>query len=130
ILLAEDNPVNQKLAVRILNKLGYQHIEVAQNGLEALEKLSKRFYEVILMDMQMPEMDGLEATKMIRLKEERQPIIIAMTANAMQGDRDLCLQVGMNEYLTKPIKLEALMSALEKASESFRLAAGITQDKS
>jgi signal transduction histidine kinase/DNA-binding response OmpR family regulator len=124
ILLAEDNPVNQKLAVRILNKLGYQHIEVAQNGLETLERLSKRFYEVILMDMQMPEMDGLEATKMIRLSEQQQPIIIAMTANAMQGDRDLCLQVGMNEYLTKPIKLEALMSALEKASESFRFVAG------
>jgi CheY-like chemotaxis protein len=130
ILLAEDNPVNQKLAVRILNKLGYQHIEVAQNGLETLERLSKRFYEVILMDMQMPEMDGLEATKMIRLNEQQQPIIIAMTANAMQGDRDLCLQVGMNEYLTKPIKLEALMSALEKASESFRFVPGTTQDKS
>ncbi len=130
ILLAEDNPVNQKLAVRILNKLGYQHIAVAQNGLETLEKLSKRFYEVILMDMQMPEMDGLEATKMIRLKEQQQPIIIAMTANAMQGDRDLCLQAGMNEYLTKPVKLEVLMSALEKAAESFRLVAEVAQGKS
>jgi CheY-like chemotaxis protein len=103
---------------------------VAVNGLEALEKLNRQFYEVILMDMQMPEMDGLEATRMIRLKPEQQPIIIAMTANAMQGDRDLCLQVGMNEYLTKPIKLEALMGALEKASESFRLVGGFTQGNS
>lgn len=122
ILLAEDNLVNQKLAIRILNKLGYQHIEVAQNGLEAVEKLKAQFYEVILMDMQMPEMDGLEATRTIRKQASKQPVIIAMTANAMQGDRDLCLQVGMNEYLTKPIKLEALMTALEEASESFKLA--------
>jgi signal transduction histidine kinase/CheY-like chemotaxis protein/ligand-binding sensor domain-containing protein len=120
ILLAEDNLVNQKLAVRILNKLGYEDIEVAQNGLEATEKLKARFYQVILMDMQMPEMDGLEATRVIRQQSSRQPIIIAMTANAMPGDRDLCLQVGMNEYLTKPIKLEALMSALEKASIDSR----------
>ena len=74
----------------------------------------------------MPEMDGLEATKTIRSKAEQQPIIIAMTANAMQADRDACLQVGMNEYLTKPIKLEALMKALEKASESFRLVTGLS----
>lgn len=120
IMLAEDNAVNQKLAIRILNKLGYINIEVANNGLEATEKLATQFYEVILMDMQMPEMDGLEATKIIRRKPSRQPIIIAMTANAMQGDRDLCLQVGMDEYLTKPIKLEALMDALEKAAESTK----------
>jgi CheY-like chemotaxis protein len=120
ILLAEDNLVNQKLAVRILNKLGYENIEVAQNGLEATEKLKARFYEVVLMDMQMPEMDGLEATKVIRQQNSRQPIIIAMTANAMPGDREQCLEVGMNEYLTKPIKLEALMSALENASLASR----------
>ncbi len=130
ILLAEDNLVNQKLAIRILNKLGYKHIEVAQNGLEAVEKFAAQFYEVILMDMQMPEMDGLEATKTIRKKQGQQPIIIAMTANAMQGDRDLCLQVGMNEYLTKPIKLEVLMSALEKAADAIRLVPGIFPYKS
>jgi CheY-like chemotaxis protein len=130
ILLAEDNPINQKLAIRILNKLGYQHIEVAHNGLEATQKLSANFYEVVLMDMQMPEMDGLEATKLIRLRPTQQPIIIAMTANAMQADRDQCMDAGMNEFVTKPIKLEALMSALEKASEAFKLVTGHSNGKS
>jgi signal transduction histidine kinase/ligand-binding sensor domain-containing protein/DNA-binding response OmpR family regulator len=130
ILLAEDNAVNQKLAIRILNKLGYENIDLAQNGLEAIEKLRDRFYEVILMDMQMPEMDGLEATKAIREQQGRQPIIIAMTANAMQGDRDLCLQVGMNEYLTKPIKLDALVDALQMASLSSKGISGTSKDNS
>lgn len=120
ILLAEDNAVNQMLAIRILNKLGYDNIDLALNGVEAIEKFKNRFYDVILMDMQMPEMDGLEATKAIREQAERQPIIIAMTANAMQGDRDLCLQAGMNEYLTKPIKLDALMNALQEAALSSK----------
>src|SRR5688500_6397410 len=87
--LAADNLVNQKLALRILNKLGYQNIEVAQNGLEAVQKLKAHFYEVILMDMQMPEMDGLEATRVIRKQPAQQPIIIAMTANAMQSDKEM-----------------------------------------
>lgn len=123
IMLAEDNLVNQKLAIRILNKLGYHHIEVAQNGLEAIEKLKVQFYELILMDMQMPEMDGLEATRRIREHFSQQPIIVAMTANALQSDRELCLQAGMNEYLTKPIKLELLMNALQTAAESYKLVA-------
>jgi signal transduction histidine kinase/ligand-binding sensor domain-containing protein/DNA-binding response OmpR family regulator len=129
ILLAEDNPINQKLAIRILNKLGYKDIEVAQNGAEAVQKLKAKFYEVILMDMQMPEMDGLEATRQIRLHAEQQPTIIAMTANAMQADRDQCMQAGMNEFVTKPIKLEVLMSALEKASEASRLVTGQSTGK-
>jgi signal transduction histidine kinase/ligand-binding sensor domain-containing protein/CheY-like chemotaxis protein len=116
ILLAEDNPVNQKLAVRVLNKLGYTDIEVALNGLEAIEKLQQKFCELILMDMQMPKMDGLEATRLIRSNAKQQPVIIALTANAMQSDRDLCLQAGMNEYLTKPLKPELLMEELRKAS--------------
>jgi CheY-like chemotaxis protein len=111
------------LAIRILNKLGYHHIEVAQNGLEAIEKLKVQFYELILMDMQMPEMDGLEATRRIREHFSQQPIIVAMTANALQSDRELCLQAGMNEYLTKPIKLELLMNALQTAAESYKLVA-------
>jgi CheY-like chemotaxis protein len=129
ILLAEDNLVNQKLALRILNKLGYQNIEVALNGVEAVEKLKANFFEVILMDMQMPEMDGLEATRLIRKQPGQQPIIIAMTANAMQSDKDMCLQAGMNEFLTKPIKLEALMSALEIASESYRAVTDLLASK-
>lgn len=120
ILMAEDNPVNQKLTVRVLNKLGYQNIAVAQNGLEAIEKFDEQFYDVILMDVQMPEMDGLEATRMIRMKQYIQPVIISMTANAMQGDKEACLQAGMDDYISKPIKLEELVNALRKASETLK----------
>ncbi|MEO7991302.1 MAG: two-component regulator propeller domain-containing protein [Chryseolinea sp.] len=114
ILIAEDNPINQKLAIRVLNKLGYQQIEVAQNGLEAVEKFNESFYDVILMDVQMPEMDGLEATRMIRLKHHLQPVIISMTANAMQGDQEECIKAGMDDYISKPIKLEIVVNLLEK----------------
>jgi CheY-like chemotaxis protein len=114
ILIAEDNPVNQKLTTRILSKLGYTDVAVANNGLEALEKFDDEFFDVILMDVQMPEMDGLEATRMIRLKRYHQPIIISMTANAMQGDRDECMKAGMDDYVSKPVKLEALVAVLEK----------------
>jgi CheY-like chemotaxis protein len=114
ILVAEDNPVNQKLTLRILSKLGYANVDLAHNGLEAVEKFDEKFFDVILMDVQMPEMDGLEATRLIRTKRYHQPIIISMTANAMQGDRELCLQAGMNDYVSKPVKLEALVSVLEK----------------
>ncbi|MEO5978042.1 MAG: response regulator [Chryseolinea sp.] len=114
ILVAEDNPVNQKLTLRVLNKLGYEQIVVAQNGLEVVEKFNEQFYDVILMDVQMPKMDGLEATRMIRLKQYHQPVIISMTANAMQGDREECMKAGMDDYISKPVKLEALVSVLEK----------------
>ncbi len=114
ILLADDNPINQKLAVRVLNKLGYQKIEVAQNGLEVMEKFDEQFYDVILMDVQMPEMDGLEATRLIRSKHYHQPIIISMTANAMPEDKEACLKAGMDDYISKPVKLEILVSLLEK----------------
>jgi CheY-like chemotaxis protein len=114
ILIAEDNAVNQKLALRMLDKLGYHNIEVAQNGLETVQKFSSEFYEVILMDVQMPEMDGLEATRRIRAMTGRQPVIIAMTANAMQGDREICLRAGMDDYVSKPVKLEIAVNVLEK----------------
>ncbi len=120
ILLAEDNIVNQKLTMRVLSKLGYKNVEVAQNGLEAIEKFNDQFYEVILMDVQMPEMDGLEATRLIRQKQYQQPIIISMTANAMQDDKDKCIQAGMDAYISKPINLDELVSALIRASESFK----------
>ncbi|MES2733191.1 MAG: two-component regulator propeller domain-containing protein, partial [Bacteroidota bacterium] len=115
ILLAEDNLINQKLAVKILHKLGYQP-NVALNGVEVMEILKHQNYDVILMDMQMPEMDGLEATRLIRQGQLPQPLIIAMTANAMQGDREECLQAGMDDYISKPIRLESLLNALEKAA--------------
>jgi CheY-like chemotaxis protein len=116
ILLAEDNLINQKLAVRVLNKLGYEP-ELANNGVEVLEKVSQQTYEVILMDVQMPEMDGLEATRLLRQSYPGSGlVIIAMTANAMQGDKEDCLSAGMNDYLSKPLKLETLMSLLEKTA--------------
>ncbi len=113
ILVAEDNPVNQKWIKKILSKIGYQ-CEMAENGKAVMEKVSLENFDLILMDVQMPEMDGLEATRMIRLCLETQPVIIAMTANAMQGDRDECIQSGMNDYISKPVELNVLLNMLEK----------------
>jgi len=121
ILIAEDNAVNQKLALRVLNKLGYQNIDLAQNGLEAIEKLANEFYEVILMDVQMPEMDGLEATRRIRAMAGKYPVIIAMTANAMQGDREECLHAGMDDYISKPIRLDEIVNVLERWALEIRV---------
>ena len=112
ILLAEDNLINQKLALRVLTKLGYQP-DLATNGKEAIEMLESRNYQLILMDVLMPEMDGLEATKYIRKSHTHQPVIIAMTANALPEDRAVCLQAGMNDYITKPINLEVLVKILQ-----------------
>jgi signal transduction histidine kinase/CheY-like chemotaxis protein len=115
ILLAEDNQVNQKLALRILEQMGYR-ADVASNGLEAIESIERQSYDVILMDVQMPEMDGLDATRNIRtLENVTQPRIIAMTANAMEGDREMCLAAGMNDYVSKPIRVHELVEALLKA---------------
>lgn len=116
ILITEDNPVNQKLAERVLTKLGYKPAQ-AYNGEEALHALQKEKYDIIFMDVQMPVMDGLEATRQIRQLKGAQPIIVAMTANAMQGDREICLEAGMDEYVSKPIRLEDLTSLLEKYGE-------------
>jgi signal transduction histidine kinase/ligand-binding sensor domain-containing protein/DNA-binding response OmpR family regulator len=120
ILLTEDNPINQKLALRVLQKLGYQDVAVAMHGLEAIEKTEEEDYDVILMDVQMPEMDGLEATRLIRTKHHHQPIIISMTANAMPEDREACLRAGMDDYISKPVKLEVLVSVLQKWGEHIR----------
>jgi CheY-like chemotaxis protein len=113
ILIAEDNLVNQKIAVKILSRLGYQPA-LANHGKEVMEMVSHEHYDIILMDVQMPEMNGLEATRMIRTCLEIQPVIIAMTANVMQGDRDDCIQAGMDDYMSKPIELQELLNQLEK----------------
>lgn len=114
ILLAEDNAVNQKLAMRVLEKMGYRADTVA-NGYEVLEALKRQQYDLIFMDVQMPEMDGIETTLAIRSSSmiEKQPKIVAMTANAMSGDREKCLEAGMDDYISKPIRLEEVQNALE-----------------
>ena len=113
ILLAEDNAVNQKLALRLLQQMGYR-ADLASNGIEAIECVARQTYDVVLMDVQMPEMDGIEASRRIttRWPAGRRPRIVAMTANAMQGDREMCLAAGMDDYLSKPIRLDELVEAL------------------
>ncbi|NEQ37518.1 MAG: response regulator [Okeania sp. SIO3I5] len=115
ILLAEDNVVNQKVAKHLLERIGYR-ADLAANGMEVLDALKRVPYDIVLMDVQMPNMDGIEATRQICQKypEEKRPWIIAMTANAMEGDREKCLNVGMNDYVTKPIHREKLAEALNK----------------
>lgn len=112
ILLAEDNLTNQKVVAKILKNLGYQ-VDIVSNGLEVLEAVEQQIYDVILMDIQMPEMDGLDATKaLLKLNLEPHPYVIALTANAMQHDRLACLEVGMDDYITKPVRLDLLVQAL------------------
>ncbi len=115
ILLAEDNPVNQKLAIRLLAQMSYQ-VDVAGDGRKAVEAIEKGAYDVVLMDIQMPELDGLGATRQIRATWPDRPLwIVAMTANAMAGDREACLAAGMNDYISKPIRPAELAAALERA---------------
>jgi len=111
ILLVEDNPVNQKVAIFTLKKLGYQ-ADIANNGLEALHAVRQKTYDLVLMDMQMPEMDGLTATRLIRQQLGNQPRIVAMTANALPEDVQACLDAGMDDYLSKPFKIEFLIQVL------------------
>ena len=115
ILVAEDNLVNQKLTLKILSKLGFE-AALAENGKVAVEMASQHAYDIILMDVQMPEIDGQEATRIIRESMEVQPTIIAMTANAMKEDKDDCLKAGMDDFLSKPVKLEELVNMLAKWS--------------
>ena len=116
ILIAEDNFVNQKLIERILIRLGYR-TETVSDGAQAVNSIGKSNYNVILMDVRMPEMDGLEATRMIRKMAIKQPYIIAMTANVMTSDREECVQYGMNNYIPKPICMDEVISKLKIASE-------------
>ena len=121
ILLAEDNVVNQKLALRLLQQMGYR-ADVASNGIEAVESIERQPYDVVLMDVQMPEMDGLAAAREInrRWPDGTRPRIVAMTANAMHGDREECLAAGMDDYVTKPIRVDQLVDALNQAKPGTR----------
>ena len=117
ILLAEDNVVNQKLALRLLQQMGYR-ADVASNGIEAIECCARQPYDLLLMDVQMPEMDGLEASRRITAQwpAGQRPRIVAMTANAMQGDREACLAAGMDDYVSKPIRVDPLVEALHQTT--------------
>ena len=121
ILLAEDNLVNQKFALRALQMKGH-NVQVANNGVEAINLWENDEFDLILMDVQMPQMDGLEATRQIRTKEQEdendeRTLIVAMTAHAMKGDREKCLAAGMDGYLTKPIRPTRLFSIVEELSK-------------
>jgi CheY-like chemotaxis protein len=113
ILVAEDNPVNQRVAILILQRLGYR-ADLAANGREALEAVQRQRYDLVLMDVQMPEMDGLQATREIRagFQGEDRPRIVAMTANASTSDRDDCFAAGMDDFLTKPVRSSDLRKAI------------------
>jgi PAS domain S-box-containing protein len=128
ILLAEDNVVNQKVALGMMQGLGYR-ADIAANGLEVLDALARQPYDLVFMDVQMPEMDGLEASRRIReeISEKRQPMIIAMTANAIAGYRDECIAAGMNGYITKPIRKSRLADALEQAGACKALLAQLEE---
>jgi CheY-like chemotaxis protein len=114
ILVAEDNPINQMMMLKMLNKLGH-YADIASNGLEVLKALEIQPYDLILMDMQMPEMDGFQATREIRKRwvSENRPKIIAVTAYALEGDRERCLAAGMDDYISKPVRLDKLRALLE-----------------
>jgi CheY-like chemotaxis protein len=118
VLLVEDNMVNQRVALHLLNRLGYQ-ADVAVNGWEAVEAATAAPYDLVFMDVMMPVMDGYEATRQIRgLTLCAQPRIVALTANAMPGDRERCLEAGMDDYLAKPLQIDALTRIIQQASET------------
>jgi len=113
LLIAEDNPVNQRVASRMLQRLGYA-ADVVENGRLAVEAVDRQRYDVIFMDVQMPELDGLEATRRIRARPGPPPWIVALTAHALDGDRRQCLAAGMNDFLSKPVQLQELTAALDR----------------
>jgi CheY-like chemotaxis protein len=115
VLLADDNPINQKVGMSVLGKLGYRP-DVVSNGNEVLGALENRVYDVLFLDVQMPEMDGLECARQIcsRWTRDKRPVVIAMTGNALMGDREKCLAAGMDDYISKPVRIGELQAALER----------------
>jgi two-component system, sensor histidine kinase and response regulator len=132
VLLAEDSPINQKLAVGLLERWGHR-VTVVEDGRQAIEAVQQHRYEMVLMDVQMPEVDGLEATRSIRLWEQQtgtpEVPIIAMTAHALQGDRDRCIAAGMDEYLTKPIRSDQMFQMVERFAVDRLQAEGVPPDR-
>ncbi|KAG5935990.1 hypothetical protein E4U53_000312 [Claviceps sorghi] len=132
ICIAEDNPINQKIAIQYVQRLGYPKVSAYENGLKALEGLRQKAqdgepYHIVLMDVQMPVLDGYEATKLIRkdaIEAVRQVLVIAMTASAIQGDREKCLAAGMNDYLAKPVRSEVLKRKLDAYVNVTKSSAG------
>jgi CheY-like chemotaxis protein len=114
ILVAEDNAINQKLIFRIFDMLGYT-ITLAGNGFEVIEALNRMKFDIVFMDIQMPEMDGFEATKQIIAQwGDKKPLIVAMTANALSTDKDRCLEAGMDDYISKPVTIDQVKRGIEK----------------
>jgi len=125
VLLVEDNEINRRVAIGLLRSRGHQ-VAFAENGREALEKLATEEFDVVLMDMQMPVMDGYEATRQIRARADGNRVtIVALTANAMQGDREKCLAAGMNDYISKPTRLEDIDTVLRRAANSAQQPVGV-----
>jgi CheY-like chemotaxis protein/HPt (histidine-containing phosphotransfer) domain-containing protein len=127
LLLADDNPINQKVGLSVLQKLGYR-ADIVNNGKEVLKALEQRRYDLLFLDVQMPEMDGLEAARQIRLRwpPEKRPCIVAMTGNALAGDREKCLEAGMDDYITKPMRIGELQAAIERWGPTKSSAGGDT----
>src|SRR5262249_10333357 len=115
VLLADDNAINQKVGLSVLHKLGYR-ADVATNGIEVIRALEHKAYDVLFLDVQMPEMDGLECARQIcqRWTRDRRPVIVAMTGNALMGDREKCLAAGMDDYISKPVRIAELQAAIER----------------
>jgi CheY-like chemotaxis protein len=126
ILLAEDNPVNQKVAIRMLERMGYR-LDAVSNGLEVLEALRRQTFDIVLMDVQMPEMNGLDATrKIISQWGSERPWITALTAGAMKENRDECREAGVDDFLTKPINVQEVEEALRRCFEKLPVARNTT----
>ncbi|RUS16711.1 hypothetical protein BC937DRAFT_90888 [Endogone sp. FLAS-F59071] len=112
ILIAEDNHINQKVAIQLLRKMGFNSVDIANDGQEAIDAITQKKYDLVFMDVNMPNMDGLTATKIICERVKNRPRIVAMTANAMRGDKDMCLEAGCDDYIAKPILIDELVNCL------------------
>ncbi len=128
ILMAEDNAINQRVGKLILQRAGY-HIDLVSDGNEAVSAHKAHPYDLILMDCQMPTMDGFEASRQIRRLDDKQPVIVAVTANALLGEREKCLEAGMNDYLSKPFQAEQLVAVVRKWAAERKPSSGLPEQQ-